>query len=711
MTFMLRVTLEWGIKAGQASQSSMEYDIMASNHPEITEHQGKEVHVPRITRDDDYKTAERITPDMARELLDATPGYPEREARMRKAKKGDEWEKVQEYAELMRRDAWGYNGMAIIIDKDGQVIDGFKRLVACVEADTSFVTAIGRGFDRNIVHTVDQHRQRQFANVLETQGVKHAGAIEALASTLVRIDNGDYGRFGSQISWKRLDLVFRQNPEMVEALEITRRYRKSPVRGKARSALIFMAIRADKLEKVQEFLAATCDPDLCYPGDPALVLYNQIRNADRLARRHGNVTYAYDEHTTLGNAILAFNDYCDGKTRRTDYEYEKEIALAEGAGMDDNLSMRARLRRSPDNLGLPQMKGYPGLREGRIGESDMHQHFSDAQVEDLEQVAQHSLDEAGVFLAEVTPEVASDWLEHFNEGNRSIQRKHVSMIARDIMNGRWMDNAQAICFAGNPLDPSSSDYIRLLNGQHRLAAVVEADTPIEVRIATNVPASMFKTYDIQSKRSTSSALPLKDEDRSGDARIFEAAAKFQYRHDLGYRETAKSITPSTSEIKDVLEKHPGLMSRENYTTARRTEMLKVATASIWLYVLNKIQNEHEQASSSFLHDLLEGDNLSSDNPMKEDRVPLLGMKANRDNVKRLPRAQMLENILDAWDRYHEWYTGKPTERQLRMNPDYREQLDLIGMDRPQVKTPKKGNGPGNEYDSASDDLNQALDLN
>jgi hypothetical protein len=85
----------------------------------------------------------------------------------------------------------------------------------------------------------------------------------------------------------------------------------------------------------------------------------------------------------------------------------------------------------------------------------------------------------------VTPAMARTWLEQ-NYGNRKLRRNHVLMLAREIASGRYVTNGQTIIFASSG---------RLLDGQHRLAAVIVADQAVDMLIVRGVDEATFHTLD------------------------------------------------------------------------------------------------------------------------------------------------------------------------------------------------------------------------
>jgi len=68
----------------------------------------------------------------------------------------------------------------------------------------------------------------------------------------------------------------------------------------------------------------------------------------------------------------------------------------------------------------------------------------------------------------ITPEIAKTMLGE-NVNNRRISRDNVNLFAREIRNGEWRFNGEAIKFGKDG---------RLLDGQHRLLAVIAADKPL-----------------------------------------------------------------------------------------------------------------------------------------------------------------------------------------------------------------------------------------
>jgi len=86
----------------------------------------------------------------------------------------------------------------------------------------------------------------------------------------------------------------------------------------------------------------------------------------------------------------------------------------------------------------------------------------------------------------ITPAIAMDWLDNANTSNRSVSEAHVQRLARDMASGEWKLTHEGIAF-----DPSGI----LIDGQHRLWAVVLSETPVEMHVWRNVTRDALMAID------------------------------------------------------------------------------------------------------------------------------------------------------------------------------------------------------------------------
>ena len=93
----------------------------------------------------------------------------------------------------------------------------------------------------------------------------------------------------------------------------------------------------------------------------------------------------------------------------------------------------------------------------------------------------------------VTPEMAREWLTKNMSSNRPVLRSTVHGYARMMRTGGWKLTHQGIAFDQNG---------ELIDGQHRLHAVIEANVPVEMNVTYDVerkPGEVF-TIDMGRKR-------------------------------------------------------------------------------------------------------------------------------------------------------------------------------------------------------------------
>ena len=86
----------------------------------------------------------------------------------------------------------------------------------------------------------------------------------------------------------------------------------------------------------------------------------------------------------------------------------------------------------------------------------------------------------------ITPELAGVYLSRNAEGQRRINPNRVADYAADMKKGLWVANGEAVIF---------DDAGRLIDGQHRLSAIVRAGVPVEMLVVRGVESKSFQTID------------------------------------------------------------------------------------------------------------------------------------------------------------------------------------------------------------------------
>ena len=116
-------------------------------------------------------------------------------------------------------------------------------------------------------------------------------------------------------------------------------------------------------------------------------------------------------------------------------------------------------------------------------------------------------------VMDITPDMAKKILAHRNKNNRPIRYTHLEKLSDAIEKDEWKVTNQGIAFDhdGN-----------LIDGQHRLAAILQTRKTVKMMVATNMDKGIFDVVDTGSKRSTGDALDILG---SEHGRIVSAALK------------------------------------------------------------------------------------------------------------------------------------------------------------------------------------------
>ena len=119
-------------------------------------------------------------------------------------------------------------------------------------------------------------------------------------------------------------------------------------------------------------------------------------------------------------------------------------------------------------------------------------------------------------LLTITPNEASKYLAN-NPANRKINESIVRAMAEDMKAGRWMQTHQGIAI---------SKTGRLLDGQHRLSAVIKAGIPVKMMVTFDVDEKAMDAIDQGRKRSISDIFLFSGEEAWMRNKSTIAAARF-----------------------------------------------------------------------------------------------------------------------------------------------------------------------------------------
>ena len=152
-------------------------------------------------------------------------------------------------------------------------------------------------------------------------------------------------------------------------------------------------------------------------------------------------------------------------------------------------------------------------------------------------------------LETITPEIAENYFKS-NGLNRPIADTTVDSYARDILTGRWNLNGESIKF---------SRAGRLLDGQHRLLAIIKAQRPVEMMVTYGLKESVMPTLDSGKARSIGDRLKIEQGQRLSSLHVPPLVVAALCRSiallELGNAGSRHKMKLTYSEALDIFQKY------------------------------------------------------------------------------------------------------------------------------------------------------------
>jgi hypothetical protein len=236
----------------------------------------------------------------------------------------------------------------------------------------------------------------------------------------------------------------------------------------------------------------------------------------------------------------------------------------------------------------------------------------------------------------VSPDIAKQWLEN-NTRNRNLRRSRVEAYARDMASGRWRFNGDPIRFA---VDGT------LLDGQHRLQALIDAGATIQFLVIWGLPVEAQDTMDIGAHRTMADALSLRGEER---APFVAAIARRVVMFDAGFRASAGgSMVPTHAEMAAYIEGSRYIQRSAEVANRARSVRLPAAPSVIGAAYEVCARNSQRAADTFYVEKVIEGIGLTPGDPALTYRARLQREAANG---RQMPPDDVFRYALLAWNAF------------------------------------------------------------
>lgn len=265
-------------------------------------------------------------------------------------------------------------------------------------------------------------------------------------------------------------------------------------------------------------------------------------------------------------------------------------------------------------------------------------------------------------VVSVTPAVADTYLlrnkVEGKQANRNLRPNHVAALARDMQEGRWKRSPMPIVF-----DRTG----RLIDGQHRLHAIIRANLAQPMVVIQNVDTDVQEVIDAPAARSAADALMLSKR-VSGDHPAVASVARALILHGEGHHQHfrpnvngARKVT--NSEIAEWVDQQKARPADElnvlsaighaRTEWARLGDILPLSVQGIIYMLLADVDRNDAEAFLLSLSNQEFGD--GEGDPVKQlyDRLNLA-----RINTEGLRIGQQLYFVITAWNAYRQ---GQPVK--------------------------------------------------
>lgn len=254
----------------------------------------------------------------------------------------------------------------------------------------------------------------------------------------------------------------------------------------------------------------------------------------------------------------------------------------------------------------------------------------------------------------ITPDVAEQLLK-MNDNNRKVRVFRVSKYARAINLDDWGLTGQPIIIDWNG---------KLMDGQHRLMAVVETKASIWMLVVRGVDPKLMPLIDKGAARTAGDAFTWAGIQHANmsSAALRNLIAILQNKKALRDPMTINSITDQ--ELLDAYQLHETTITWAAPLSARVASAIKLPPAKyLTAMLLLRLDDCDPESIQSFTDQLVTGANLAEGSPILALRNWALNVKATKRSLR---KDEVIIAVLKAWndvgqDRQRRMMAVKPDE--------------------------------------------------
>lgn len=259
----------------------------------------------------------------------------------------------------------------------------------------------------------------------------------------------------------------------------------------------------------------------------------------------------------------------------------------------------------------------------------------------------------------ISPNLAAAYLES-NTANRKVDKKTVARLASDMLAGFWQLTGDSIKFAENG---------ELVDGQHRLLAVIKANTPQKFLVVRGVSLDCKMVTDTGRPRTFANVL-----DFSGGHNTVAVASIARMSYFFHYGRAFEGCSMSHTKLSRFVDEFPQIWEIASWAKRNAKELSMYSPESVWGLARFATSGVNESMSDEFF-------SLFFLPPRVEDHPVVVLKKSLTANYRgsgsrkgRASRSYLAAIILKAWVAFYEKRSIKMLKfivgEQFPFIPDY-----------------------------------------
>lgn len=241
----------------------------------------------------------------------------------------------------------------------------------------------------------------------------------------------------------------------------------------------------------------------------------------------------------------------------------------------------------------------------------------------------------------ITPELAEHFLK-LNTQNRPKSSQRVKALADLMRQGKWIFNGDAIRI---------SKAGRLIDGQHRLSAIVESGCAQQYVLVTNLDDEAFKTIDVGSNRTAGDMLSIEGiRDYNNVAAAARLAISYERTGNPVYSAVTKQATKA--DIVEYTRTEQGLkLILSCKKIQARNNIHKICARSVLSFCHHEFAKVSPEKADQFIDEFHKGYYSYEHSPVAAVRDRLLMDKESKLTISR--RAIVIAMLFKAFAYFNE----------------------------------------------------------